>query len=130
MQRRLPLAQAPATDPAVADRVAAVEWQRVAENLDANGHAVAHSMLSPEDCVSLSAGYEDDTRFRSRVLMARHGYGSGEYKYFAYPLPELIAGLRTALYARLIGIANRWNEAMGIAVRYPDEHAEFLDRCH
>ena len=130
MQRRLPLAETPAIDPAIADRVAAVDWQRVAASLDADGHAVVQSMLSPGDCASLSAGYEDDTRFRSRVLMARHGYGRGEYKYFAYPLPELIAGLRSALYPRLIGIAYRWNEAMGIAARYPDEHAEFLDRCH
>ena len=130
IQRRLPLSETPVVDPIVADRVAAVDWQRVAASLDAEGHAVMHSMLSPEDCASLAARYEVDEQFRSRVVMARHGYGRGEYKYFAYPLPELIAGLRTALYPRLSGIANRWNEAMDIAVRYPDDHAEFLDRCH
>jgi hypothetical protein len=117
-------------DPIVAERMAALDWQRVTANLDAEGHAVVHSMLSPDECVSLAAGYEVDERFRSRVVMARHGYGRGEYKYFAYPLPGLIADLRTALYPRLSGIANRWNEAMGIAVRYPEDHAEFLDRCH
>ena len=130
IQRRFPLSETPVVDPIVADRVAAVDWQRMAASLDAEGHAVMYSMLSPEDCASLAARYEVDEQFRGRVVMARHGYGRGEYKYFAYPLPELIAGLRTALYPRLSGIANRWNEAMGIAVRYPDDHAEFLDRCH
>jgi hypothetical protein len=89
-----------------------------------------HSMLAPEECASLASGFTVDGQFRSRVVMARHGYGRGEYKYFAYPLPGLIAGLRTALYRRLVGIANRWNEAMGMAIRYPDDHEEFLDRCH
>ena len=130
IQRRLSLSETPVVDPIVTDRVAAVDWQRVAASLDAEGHAVMHSMLSREDCAFLAARYEVDEQFRSRVVMARHGYGRGEYKYFAYPLPELIAGLRTALYPRLSGIANRWNEAMDIAVRYPDDHAEFLDRCH
>ncbi len=129
-QHRLGFAQSPTAEPVVADRVAAVDWERVATDLDAGGHAVLRSMLSPEECAPLTAGYEDDAQFRSRVVMARHGFGRGEYKYFAYPLPALIAGLRTALYPRLVGIANRWNEAMGIAVRYPDDHEEFLDRCH
>ena len=139
-QRRLPLAESAMVESIVADamvveplvtgRVAALDWQRVAASLDAEGHAVMHSMLSPEECASLAARYQVDEQFRSRVVMARHGYGRGEYKYFTYPLPGLIAGLRTALYPRLSGIANRWNEAMGIAVRYPDDHAEFLDRCH
>lgn len=129
-QHRLAFAQTPAADPDAADRVAAIDWENVARSLDADGHAILHSMLLPEECASLAAAYEDDARFRSRVVMARHGFGRGEYKYFAYPLPALIAGLRTALYPRLCGIANRWNEAMGIAVRYPDDHEEFLDRCH
>jgi uncharacterized protein len=117
-------------DPIVAERMAAVDWQDVDASLDAEGHAVMHSMLSPEECAFLAAGYVVDEQFRSRVVMARHGFGRGEYKYFAYPLPGLIASLRTALYPRLSAIANRWNEAMGIAVRYPDGHAQFLDRCH
>jgi uncharacterized protein len=130
IQCRLPLAQAPVVDPVVSDRIGAVDWEAVAANLDAEGHAVLHSMLSPEECASVAAGYEADAQFRSRVVMARHGFGRGEYKYFAYPLPGLIAGLRTALYRRLCSVANRWNEAMGIAIRYPDDHGEFLDRCH
>jgi hypothetical protein len=122
--------ETPATESAIAKRIDAVDWQRVAASLDAEGHAVMHSMLSPEECASLAAGYAVDEQFRTRVVMARHGYGRGEYKYFAYPLPELVAGLRTALYPRLSDIANRWNEAMGVAIRYPDDHAQFLDRCH
>jgi uncharacterized protein len=129
-QHRLPLSESAVIDPIVAERMAALDWQHVTASLDAEGHAVVHSMLSPDECVSLAAGYEVDGQFRSRVVMARHGYGRGEYKYFAYPLPELIASLRTALYPRLSGIANRWNDAMGVAVRYPEDHAEFLDRCH
>lgn len=134
-QRRLALAE-PATiervvaDPRVAERTAAVDWEGVAAKLDAEGHAVMRSMLSPEECASLAAGYAIDEQFRSRVVMARHGYGRGEYKYFAYPLPALIASLRTTLYQRLCDIANRWNESMNIAVRYPGDHVEFLDRCH
>lgn len=84
----------------------------------------------PDECEALAQLYPDDTRFRSKVVMARHGFGKGEYKYFSYPLPDLIAAVRPALYDRLAPIANRWNETMGIAVRYPEEHAEFLARCH
>ena len=120
----------PFTESTIARRTDAIDWARVTADLDAEGHAVMHSMLSPEECASLAAGYEADEQFRSRVVMARHGFGRGEYKYFAYPMPGLIASLRTALYPRLAGLANRWNEAMGIAVRYPDEHEAFLDRCH
>ena len=129
-QHRLAFAQTPAADPVVAERIAAIDWENVARSLDAEGHARLHTMLSPEECAYLVAGYKDDAQFRSRIVMARHGFGRGEYQYFAYPLPGLIAGLRTALYPRLCGVANRWNEAMGIAVRYPDDHEEFLDRCH
>ena len=124
------LADRIAADAIVAERIAAVDWRYVAANLDAEGHAVLHAMLSPEQCASLVAGYETDAQFRSRVLMARHGFGRGEYKYFTYPLPALIVSLRTALYTRLCAIANRWNETMNVAVRYPDDHAQFLDRCH
>ena len=124
------IAETPATEPAIAKRIGEVDWDRVTADLDAAGHAVMHAMLSTKECASLSAGYAVDEQFRSRVVMARHGFGRGEYKYFAYPLPGLIAGLRTALYARLSRLANRWNEAMGIGVRYPDDHAEFLNRCH
>ena len=87
-------------------------------------------MLHPAECASLIEDYASDDLFRSKVVMARHGFGRGEYKYFAYPLPEIVAGLRTALYPGLSGIANRWNETMGIDIRYPPRHAEFLERCH
>jgi uncharacterized protein len=111
-------------------RLAALDWARVAADLDAEGCAVVNSVLPPEGCRSLAATYGDDARFRGRIVMARHGFGRGEYKYFAHPLPELVAGLRAALYPWLAGIANRWNEAMGVEVRYPDAHADFLERCH
>ena len=114
----------------VAGRVAALDWKGIAAELDAHGCAVAAAILSSAECEALAALYASEDRFRSRIVMARHGFGRGEYKYFAYPLPETVAALRTALYRRLAGIANRWNEAMGIGLSYPDEHADFLHRCH
>ena len=119
-----------ASPPAVAERVAALDWKRIAAELDAHGCALAAAILSPAECEALAALYASEDRFRSRVVMARHGFGRGEYKYFAYPLPEAITALRTALYPELALIANRWNEIMKIEVRYPDDHAAFLDRCH
>jgi uncharacterized protein len=116
--------------PAITRRVAALDWQRVVTNLDADGHARIGPVLTPEECASLAAHYADGTRFRSRIVMARHGFGRGEYQYFTYPLPALVGALRTALYPRLCGLASRWNEAMGIALHYPEAHAAFLDRCH
>ena len=115
---------------AVADRVAALDWAAMAADLDGHGCALTGPLLDAQECAALAAAYPSDDLFRSRVIMARHGFGRGEYKYFAYPLPETIAALRTALYPPLAEIANRWNEAMGIAVRYPREHAAFLTRCH
>jgi uncharacterized protein len=109
---------------------AATEWQRIAADLDARGCALLKGMLSPEQCRELAQSYPDDRLFRSRVVMAQHGFGRGEYKYFAYPLPAAVADLRHALYPPLAAIANRWNEAMGIAVRYPGGHESFLARCH
>jgi hypothetical protein len=114
----------------VAARVEAVDWTQGTAELDAQGCAVLRDLLTPDECRALSAMYPDDSHFRSRVVMGRHGFGRGEYKYFAYPLPDLIAELRPALYARLVGIANRWNETMGIDIRYPASHAAFLKRCH
>lgn len=87
-------------------------------------------LLSADECGAVSGLYGDDKRFRSRVVMARHGFGRGEYRYFAYPLPALVAALREELYSRLVPIANRWNDAMGIDVRYPADHAQYLSRCH
>lgn len=110
--------------------VETIDWQRIGDDLDARGCAVIENLLTPQQCVDLAALYPDDARFRSRIVMARHGFGRGEYKYFNYPLPDPIAHLRPALYAPLSLIANRWNATMGIDVRYPATHAEFLARCH
>src|SRR5262245_59406447 len=110
--------------------VQGIDWARVGAELDEHGCATIGPLVAPQQCRSLSALYAEDARFRSRIVMARHGFGRGEYKYFAYPLPPLIEALRTALYPPLAAIANRWNEQLGIAVRYPARHAEFLERCH
>lgn len=107
-----------------------IDWDRVAQDLDAEGSALIEGLLSREECESLAALYPLDPLFRSRVLMERHGFGRGEYKYFGYPLPERLAGLREEVYAQLAPIANRWNQAMGIELRYPPRHADFIARCH
>jgi hypothetical protein len=114
----------------IADRVEAVDWERVSGSLDAQGSAMLECLLAPDACRTLAGLYADETRFRSGVVMARHGFGRGEYKYFSYPLPGMVASLRSALYPRLAPIANRWNAAMRIDVRYPQTHADFLARCH
>jgi hypothetical protein len=111
-------------------RLAKADWARIESELDAQGCAVLPQLLSVQQCATLVAQYANDSRFRSRVIMARHGYGRGEYKYFNYPLPALVSSLRTALYPHLQGIANRWYETMGIEVRFPEDHAAFLKRCH
>lgn len=108
----------------------APDWTAVAADLDSQGCALVRGMLAPSDCAALAGLYEDDAPFRSRVVMARHGFGQGEYRYFAYPLPDLVAGLRAALYPPLATIANRWNETLGLPSRYPRDHRSYLDRCH
>lgn len=113
----------------VAERVGGLDWQRIGADLDGYGAAVV-PVLTPDECREVAAWYRAETPFRSRVVMARHGFGRGEYKYFAYPLPELIEGLRTAFYRPLAAIANRWNESLGTDLRFPDEHTAFLARCH
>jgi uncharacterized protein len=115
--------------PAVA-RIEALNWPQLTDELNEQGSALLKSVLTPEECVSLSSLYLNEAGFRSRVVMARHGFGRGEYKYFSYPLPGIIQGLRTTLYRELAPIANRWNRSMGIEVQYPEEHAEFIQRCH
>src|SRR5215470_18964767 len=114
----------------IAERIHALDWQRVAEELDAQGNAVLEGLLAPGECQELISLYEKDELFRSRVVMARHGFGLGEYKYFEYPLPPLVVEFRTALYPKLALVANRWNTSMNIGVRYSENHAEFLRRCH
>jgi uncharacterized protein len=118
------------TLPGLSARVTALNWPRIAADLDAQGCAVLPSLLVRTECEALAASYGAEEHFRSRVVMARHGFGRGEYKYFAYPLPDMVGALRAALYPRLAGLANRWNEAMGIDIRYPAEHAAYLERCH
>ncbi|MDR0184339.1 2OG-Fe(II) oxygenase [Lysobacter arvi] len=115
---------------ALAQRIAWQDWERTAASLDASGHAILPGLLDDAECRSIAALYERPEGFRSRVVMARHGFGSGEYRYFAYPLPAAVAMLRTAVYPYLAPVANRWNAAMGLDVRYPEAHADFLQRCH
>src|SRR3954468_7160670 len=117
-------------DPPAKAGIDTIDWAMVEHELDAHGCAVLTQLLARDDCRALAALYPDDSRFRSRVVMARHGFGRGEYKYFSYPLPDLIAELRPALYAQLQSVANRWNEAMGIGIHYPESHDAFLKRCH
>jgi hypothetical protein len=123
---------APTPTPATAaiERAGAVDWDDTSRDLDTRGSAVLEHLLRPAEAAALAALYPNDGLFRSRVVMGRHGFGRGEYKYFSYPLPEIIAGLRTALYERLVPVANRWNTAMGIDVQYPPRHADFIARCH
>lgn len=128
MEKRRP-ASAPGR-PAVTQRVAALDWVAIAAALDDHGCATTGPLLTAEECALLAQSYPADNLFRSRVVMARHGFGRGEYKYFAYPLPELVAALRATLFPPLAEIANRWNETMGIAVRYPRDHVAYLKRCH
>lgn len=106
------------------------DWASTASELEARGWSILPRLLSPGQCAQLAARYDAAEGFRSHVHMARHGFGRGEYKYFSYPLPELIQGLRTALYPSLALIANQWHERMRIDRRFPHRHAEYLERCH
>jgi hypothetical protein len=116
--------------PGIAQRIESFNWDAINVELDAYGAAVIGPLLSPDQYKTLINGYENEDLYRSRVVMARHGFGRGEYKYFTYPLPSVIAELREGLYPYLAEIANRWNKAMGIDVRYPAEHEAFKARCH
>jgi len=119
-----------AAAPSIAERVATLDWDEIAAALDAHGCATTGALLGPEECGLMASAYGDDSLFRSRVVMARHGFGRGEYKYFAYPLPPLVAALRGALYPPLAAIADRHNETLGVASRFPREHDAYLARCH
>ena len=110
--------------------VSLIDWERVAEELDAFGCAIIPGLLAPRDCEAASALYDRPGLFRSRVVMQQHGFGRGEYQYFAYPLPAPLQALRSSLYSPLAGIANRWHEVLGIDTRFPPEHADYLARCH
>ena len=120
----------PATATSIAERVEAIAWEQVAPDLDAEGNAIVKSILSADECDKLRLLYDKKEIFRSHVVMERHNFGRGEYCYFSYPLPELVAALRRSVYPHLVAIANRWNEALGLNVRYPSKHADFIERCH
>ena len=111
-------------------RVARYDWPKLSEELGGYGCAMLENLLSREECRQIAGLYPHDDRFRSRVIMARHGFGQGEYRYFKYPLPDLLGGLRAALYPPLATIANEWSARMGIDRRYPSAHAAFLKQCH
>ena len=115
---------------AITARLEALDWEKISHELDTCGCAKMDRLLNPEECRALAGLYARDDIFRSGVVMSRHGYGSGEYKYFSYPLPELVSDMRTAFYPHLAPIANRWNTAMGIDVRYPGRLAKFIAHCH
>lgn len=111
-------------------RVESLNWQNVAADLQQSGNALLKTIFTPQECGALAGLYGNDEYFRSRVVMSRHGFGRGEYKYFKYPLPDVVQGLRTALYEKLAPTANEWNQQMGIEIRYPAKHADFMARCH
>ncbi len=108
----------------------ALDWRQIEDALNAHGCAVVPGLLDAAACATLAARYDDASRFRSKVVMQRHGFGQGEYQYFAYPLPDLVATLREQLYGPLAAIANRWHASMGLETRFPPSHADFLARCH
>ncbi len=119
--------------PAAANPVASVEamdWSDIEKALNDYGNAVLHGVLTAQECDGLAGLYANEEGFRSRVVMGRHGFGRGEYKYFSYPLPDLICSLRASLYRKLAPIANAWNESVKVDIRYPSEHVEFIERCH
>ena len=130
VQRDLPAMDAAADFPALADRIAALPWGDLARDLDAHGAAVVPGLLAQQACEAVAGWYDADPLFRSRVVMSRHGFGRGEYRYFAYPLPSLVAELRASFYPPLAAIANRWNAELGIDRSYPADHVAFLARCH
>ena len=107
-----------------------ITWERVSRDLDAEGNAVIKGVLAPEECDEVRMLYDKDELFRSKVVMEQHGFGRGEYRYFRYPLPDLIRDIRTTIYPHLVPVANKWNEAMGISIRFPPTHAEYIRRCH
>ncbi len=115
---------------AMKKRIDALDWERIGRDLDSEGHASIPGLLTAEECEAIAALYARDDLFRSRIVMSRHAFGRGEYKYFAYPLPKPIAILRSLLYPSLAPIANRWNEALKSDVRFPDDLASFIERCH
>ncbi len=112
------------------NRARAIDWPRVESELDAQGWAMLPNLLTEPECATIAQLYAREEGFRTRIVMSGHGFGRGEYRYFAYPLPPLVEGLRTALYPQLAPIANAWHERLRVAVRFPADHAAFIRRCH
>ncbi len=111
-------------------RIAGLDWERIEQEIDQRGWATTGQLLSCDECAALTASYDDESLFRSQVMMARHGFGQGEYRYFAYPLPALIQQLREQLYERLVPLANRWRQASGVAEAFPTQFEDYILRCH
>ncbi|WP_325919587.1 2OG-Fe(II) oxygenase [Pseudomonas frederiksbergensis] len=118
------------TTSSLTQHLADLDWPTLAESLDQDGCAIIRNLLPAAQCQQLSGLYAEPGLFRSRVIMARHGFGRGQYQYFAYPLPDVVQQLRQSLYPMLVAVANRWNDCMGLAPRFPDKHADFIRRCH
>ncbi|WP_244816312.1 2OG-Fe(II) oxygenase [Caballeronia sp. Lep1P3] len=114
----------------IVGRIDALDWAEIETQLDLQGSAIAPGLFTRDECAALAALYDDDALFRSRIVMERHSFGRGEYKYFAYPLPSVLDDVRRAAYAHLAPVANRWNEVMGVETRFPADHAAFIERCH
>ena len=112
------------------EKIASLDWARIANDLGEQGYAATGQLLSEDECRTLASGYDQPTQFRSRIVMARHGFGRGEYQYYSYPLPALIEELRGALYPQLAPIANEWSRALGQSTVYPAEHRQFQQLCH
>lgn len=130
MTAQLAMNETSAADPRIGDSIAAFDWSALAQALDANGAAVMGGLLAASACRELAGLYDDDALFRSTIVMARHGFGRGAYRYFDHPLPDVVQDLRTALYSRLAPIANRWRERLGKTAEFPSEHEAYLKRCH
>ena len=114
----------------IEERIGSLDWDHLTDQIDRQGWVTTGPILTAEECRSLAEGYDDEGLYRSRVIMARHGFGQGEYRYFAYPLPQIVAELRTALYDRLVPLANHWRQALGLPETLPLTHQAYLDQCH
>lgn len=130
MSRQLDRSSLAPSPDLITERVASNDWNGIASSVDEYGVAIIDGLLTPAECAAIAGLYAHEEHFRSHIRMASHGFGRGEYRYFKYPLPDLVAGLRTALYERLSPIANSWHERLGIASRYPHRHVDFIDKCH
>ena len=106
------------------------DWSAINQDLDKQGYAILENLLRAEDCQTIAAFYDSDSLFRSRIIMAKHGFGRGEYQYFNYPLPDIVSILRTALYAKLLETANRWQANMSLNVRFSEKYGDFINQCH